>query len=214
MPNTAAEFVAEIAALKFSDTFNPYSSVCAVHDLTDAQLIRQRNLTLALAAAMRDGVDSLWIARDLGHRGGRRTGLALTDDVHLEAHAQLCGAIGLERATKGPPMAEATARVIWRALKKIDKRVFLWNVFPLHPHECGDSFSNRKHKQYERQQCERYIAWLVSTLNPRMIVAIGNDAAYALEGRSYKCVSVRHPSYGGQTQFLKQIGQLYRVNIA
>jgi len=29
------------------------------------------------------GSNTIWMGRDLGYRGGRRTGLALTDEAHL-----------------------------------------------------------------------------------------------------------------------------------
>ena len=59
----------------------------------------------------------------------------------------------LDRATRGPVMGERTARVIWQALSDLQRPVFLWNVFPLHPFECGDPMSNRCHTRTERQAC-------------------------------------------------------------
>lgn len=109
-------FVDRLADLHFDGVFNPYAEACNYHDEMDAPAIRRRNLSLVLEAALSGGIDSLWIARDLGYRGGRRTGLALTDEVHLGAHAQLLGAPPLVRATKGPVVAERTAAVIWKAL--------------------------------------------------------------------------------------------------
>jgi hypothetical protein len=52
----------------------------------------------------------MWIARDLGYRGGRRTGVPLADDVHLPLVGQLLGGVELQRATKGPLIAERTYR--------------------------------------------------------------------------------------------------------
>ena len=54
-------------------------------------------------------METIWIARDLGYRGGRRTGVPLTDEVHLTHAAALMGGIALERATEGPAIAERTA---------------------------------------------------------------------------------------------------------
>ena len=51
-------------------------------------------------------------------------------------------------------------------------------------------------------------------LQPRRLVAIGNDAeltAHRLANR-HEVIKVRHPSYGGQTQFSTQVRELYDVS--
>ncbi len=73
------EFVSTLKELKFENVFNPYVDRCVVHDLDDAPSRRATALLSLLEAATATEVDALWIGRDLGHRGGRRTGLALTD---------------------------------------------------------------------------------------------------------------------------------------
>src|SRR6266481_2070883 len=98
-------FVEALAGLEFENTFNPYSNRCAVHDLDDAPRRRAGTLRAMLEAAAEVEIDSLWIGRDLGYRGGRRTGLALTDDVHMALHAQRWG-VAMYRPTKGRAIAE------------------------------------------------------------------------------------------------------------
>ncbi len=205
-----AEFVGSLQQLKFENVFNPYSDRCPVHDVSDAPRRRVMALQGLLRAATKTEIDDLWIGRDLGYRGGRRTGLALTDDVHLSVHATRWN-VSVERATTGSMVAERTAAVIWSLLALISVPVFLWNVFPLHPHEPGDPFTNRSHKPHERAAGEELLAELIIMLRPRRLVAIGNDAAKTalrVAGIS-EVAQVRHPSYGGQTDFVRQVRSLY-----
>lgn len=204
-------FVDALAALQFENCFNPYSDRCQIHDRVDAPYFRAATLSAILRSAVREPVDAIWIGRDLGYRGGRRTGLALTDDVHIAAHAKRWNLIA-KRPTVGTAVAERTAAVIWDMLDQIDARIFLWNVFPLHPHESGEPFTNRQHNARERRAGEELLQKLIDLLKPSRIVAIGNDAAAAahrITNTSVPIIGVRHPSYGGQTQFLEQITELY-----
>lgn len=205
-------FVEVLSALDFEDTFNPYSNRCAVHDVDDAPIRRSKTLCKMLQSATKTEIDAIWIGRDLGYRGGRRTGLALTDDVHFHVHAKRWG-VSVERPTKGEPVAERTAAVIWRILSRIKPSIFLWNVFPLHPHESDDPFSNRSHNLREQQAGEDLLFQLIHLLKPRRLVAIGNDAALTAcrLAEHHEVIHVRHPSYGGQTQFSKQIHELYEL---
>jgi hypothetical protein len=206
---SAESFIQELAQLEFDDVFNPYSESCPDIDVRGGAAIRRQNLRLVLKAAIENGVDSLWIARDLGYRGGRRTGLALTDEVHLDEHATLFGNLPLKRATKGEAVSERTATTIWHVLKQINRPIFLWNVFPLHPHERGDPMSNRSHTRAERLECFPFLLWLVQVLQPRGIVAIGRDAQLALEDLGISARQVRHPSYGGQNEFIATAQSMY-----
>ena len=205
-----AHFVKMLKKLKFKDTFNPYSDRCHVHDMHDAPRRRSRALNHMLEIATKREIDSLWIGRDLGYRGGRRTGLALTDDVHIHAYAERWG-VSIERSTKGELVAERSATIIWSVLSQIEARVFLWNVFPLHPHESENPFSNRSHNSLERRTGEEFLSQLILLLNPCRLIAIGNDAAQTARRLSdqHRVVQVRHPSYGGQTQFVAQMSELY-----
>ncbi len=205
-----SDFVDALCQLQFENTFNPYSNRCDIHDLAEAPNLRSQTLLAILEVASQSDIDSIWIGRDLGYRGGRRTGLALTDDIHISAHAKRWG-IAADRPTQGQMIAERTAAVIWSILSDIDAPVFLWNVFPLHPHESNDPFSNRSHNTLERKVGEEFLDQLIFLLKPQRLIAIGNDA-FKTASRfvpSQNIERVRHPSYGGQGQFLNQLRGLY-----
>lgn len=205
-------FVKAVAALRFENCFNPYVDRCETYDRQDAPFRRARVLSAILERASEAQIDAIWVGRDLGYRGGRRTGLALTDDVHINRHSERWGVI-TERPTTGVAVRERTAAVIWNMLDQIESHIFLWNVFPLHPHEQENEFTNRQHNARERQAGEELLLMLVRLLRPARIIAVGNDAAGAASrvAEQTQVICVRHPSYGGQTQFVQQISDLYNV---
>lgn len=211
---TPNAFVATLAQLRLPAVFNPYADCCDVHDRSNAARLRKKNLELFLEAALDSKVDTIWVARDLGYRGGRRTGVPLTDEVHLDKVGQLLGGIELQRATRGPIMAERTAAVVWKVLSRINQPVVLWNVFPFHPHEPDDPFSNRCHTAAERDTTMPLLLALIDMFKPQCIVAIGRDAQMALRELEVPVNTVRHPSYGGQSEFMASLYEMYGVRDA
>ncbi|MCA6343063.1 uracil-DNA glycosylase [Phenylobacterium sp.] len=208
---TPSQFVSALEAMSLPSVFNPWRDRCPVHDVADAAARRRHNLESFLEAAIRAKVRTMWIARDLGYRGGRRTGVPLTDEVHLAAAASLLGGVSLDRATDGPPMAERTAAIVWRVLGRIGSPVILWNVFPFHPHDNDDPMSNRCHTRFEREETWPLLEALIEMVQPTRIVAIGRDASLALSELGVETSAVRHPSYGGQAEFISGMYELYGV---
>lgn len=207
---TPIQFVSQLSSLRFLNAFNPYVDRCVVHDVDNAPAQRAKLLTKILEAATNADVDALWVGRDLGFRGGRRTGMALTDDVHFQDHLARWR-VAQERPTLGQPVAERTATIIWEMLDLIDAPIFLWNIFPLHPHEEASSFTNRAHNSRERKAGTEILDQLIEMLRPKRLIAVGNDADKVLRtiSRQGNVVKVRHPSYGGQAEFSRQIRQTY-----
>lgn len=210
---TPSSFVRALASLHQEDVFNPYTDVCPVHDLKDAPSIRQRNLISYLSASKSLGVDTLWMGRDLGYRGGRRTGLALTDEAHLPFIGKCYPGCSYERATQGPIVAERTAAEIWSILPRLETPPLLWNVFPLHPHEPKSPFSNRRFTKRELSEVEDLNSSLIAWLGIKRIVAIGNDAALYATSYNVSVTTVRHPSYGGLREFREGMRKIYSLPI-
>lgn len=209
---TPRKFVEALSNYHLPNVFNPYAQRCAVHDRDDAVQIRRKNLLVFLESSIDMKVDTIWIARDLGYRGGRRTGVALTDEVHLEQMAHLLGGVSLRRATRGPIVAERTAAVVWKVLSRIHQPAFLWNVFPFHPYESNDHLSNRCHTRTERESTMPLLLALIGMFKAKRLVTIGRDAQIALKDIPIPVATVRHPSYGGQNEFISGLYDLYGVS--
>ncbi|WP_065377096.1 uracil-DNA glycosylase [Ensifer adhaerens] len=204
-------FVERVSSVRFEDCFNPYADTCAVHDQKSAPNIRRNNLTQILfALASAPSVD-VWVGRDLGYKGGRRTGVALTDEFCLDIYASHLKLKTLGRATNGPAVKEQTASSVFRILHGVDVPILTWNVFPLHPYSCGFPLSNRPHTREEAEVGFTFLQELCVLYEVRRIVAIGNDAAQWVRKVSCAHLHVRHPSYGGQAEFLEQMRLLYSI---
>lgn len=207
---TVQQFIDQLSALSFTGVFNPYRDVCREHDHSEGPSIRRLNLQRYLDAAVAYGMDSVWLGRDCGYRGGRRTGIALTDEIHLELLEQHFGISGMGKATVGPPIKERTATAVWKIIREVNTRVFLWNVFPFHPFEVGNPMSNRRHTAREFTQCRELLVGLLELLQPERIVALGADAYKTVQQLGFRVSKVRHPSYGGHIEFAAGIREVYR----
>ena len=208
---TVNKFVKQLSGVNMPNVFNPYRDICEIHDKKNAASLRRKNLGACLESVRKNGVKTIWVARDLGHRGGRRTGIPLTDEANLNAAREMFGSAPLSRATVGPTIAEQTAATIWQSMSEVREPVMLWNVFPFHPHEPSESLSNRCHTSKERLETWPIFLDLIDLLRPTKLIAIGNDAEKALRGLSVATEKVRHPSYGGKNEFILGIRSIYKI---
>lgn len=209
-PNPAIEaFLEELAAFEANLVFNPWGANCQWADADGSFLTRRANLRAVLhACAVADEVD-LWIGRDLGWRGGRRTGVPFVDEFSLEPYACSIGVASLDKATVGPSMKERTATEVHAARQRVGRKLFFWNVFPFHPHREGEVCSNRMHTRREREVGTELLRAVLALVPFRNVIGVGNDAAFALHAIGVGCMAVRHPSYGGQREFHRQIDMHY-----
>ncbi len=202
-------FVAALAEVKLDGVFNPYRDRCEVHDLADAPAVRRRNLRGYLTAIEGLAADTIWMGRDLGYRGGRRTGLALTDEHRLSVLARAYPGSSPTKATKGPAVAERTAAEIWAVICRLERPPLLWNVFPFHPHDPDDPMTNRRFSARELAEVTDLNQALVEWLCIKRIICIGQDAAAYAESFGVQVERVRHPSYGGVVDFRGGMQRLY-----
>lgn len=206
------QFVDQLSNISFPDVFNPYHDHCSAHDHSESPAIRRLNLKRYLEVALSYGVESVWLGRDCGYRGGRRTGIALTDEIHLEILERHFGIGGMAKATTGGSIKERTATEVWKVIQEVNAKAFLWNIFPFHPFEAGNPMSNRRHTTREFNECSDLLVCLLELLKPNRIVVLGADAHNAMLRLGFQVSAVRHPSYGGQFEFADAIRKLYGVS--
>lgn len=209
----ARQFVAALSRVELDCVFNPYRDTCEVHDLADAASVRRKNLRTYLTSIEGLEVDTLWMGRDLGYRGGRRTGLALTDEQNLPRMAATYPGSAPKKATKGPTVAERTAAEIWAVIGQLQQPPLLWNVFPFHPHEPEDEMTNRRFSARELAIVTELNQVLIDWLGIRRIICIGQDAETYAQSFGVHVECVRHPSYGGVTDFRAGMQRLYGVKL-
>lgn len=209
MPSWVSALVERLAQTNLPDVFNPYSDRCLEHDREDAPAIRRANLQRVLERQAEVRTDTIWVGRDFGYRGARRTGISLTDEGHLDWLSSALGLAELPLATTTSPVSERTAKVTWGVVKRLKSPPVFWNAFPLHPHLPDTPFSNRNHSGSERLETAWSLQMLIECLNPSHVVAIGNDAADALTHMGVVHAKVRHPSYGGQAEFIGGMETIY-----
>lgn len=208
--NSVDTFIDDLAKVRFPNTFNPYSERCPTHDKPSAPGIRRDNLRLIFAEALERETRSVWVGRDLGHLGGRRTGIALIDELRLPLLGERMGILGLAKATRTPDAREATASNIWHMVKGLPEVPVFWNAFPLHPHKPGIPSSNRPHRRHELAATQHFLDDLLKMIRPSRIIALGNDAHSILTHLGHDAALVRHPSFGGQAKFRAGIQQAYK----
>lgn len=202
--NDVVEYIAQV---KVIDVFNPYSEVCPIYDYEYSPALRKGLISQIFEKSKSVDVNCLWLGRDLGYNGGRRTGLAFTDDVHVVNHLSRWGIDYPGDIVRNFGVKERTATTIWGVLNSIDVNVFMWNVFPFHPHKKNEIFTNRAHSAKERAIGEEILRQVIEMSRPDKIYAIGNDAFKSASrcANNERVYKVRHPSYGGINIFKNQM---------
>lgn len=71
--------------------------------------------------------------------------------------------------------------------------------------------TNRCHTALERDACATFLHAVIDLLKPKQVLAIGGDAHKAVAKMGIDSVQVRHPSYGGQNVFIRQIEEAYAL---
>jgi uracil-DNA glycosylase len=149
----------------------------------------------------------LLIGEAPGYKGCAVTGIPFTSQRVLASSSHpFLAALRPSLAVSGK-VSEATATIVWDYLKTCKSLPAMWNAFPFHPHQRLESRSNRAPTKAELAIGAAYIQAVIDILCPTEIIAVGNtaEASLATFFRTMKFSTVRHPSFGGKTEFRKGV---------
>jgi uracil-DNA glycosylase len=195
--------------------FNPYLDINPAVDRPGAIDIRRENLRGYL------GTFTCWpeilvIGEAPGWRGCRFSGVPFTSE------AQLCQAqpgIGLpfdgSPSSLGErPHTEATATVFWQVMRAYHPRFLAWNSLPFHPHAPAKPLSNRTPSLAEIRLGGEMVRRLAELLQPRLVIAVGKSAQFALQCLGLAAIHLRHPGRGGVKTFATGIQAIFETQSA
>ncbi len=167
---------------------------------------RRQNLQLYLQQMADHNPHLLLVGEAPGYRGCRISGIPFVSRYILRQGVPQWDLFGETSGYQLPPdfpgiEREASATIMWQSIATLDTPPLLWNAFPLHPHRPGKPASNRTPARHEVELGEPFLHQLLTLFAIKTVVAVGNQAAYALTHWHIPHQKVRHPSHGGKQAF-------------
>jgi uracil-DNA glycosylase len=143
-----------------------------------------------------------------GYQGCRMSGVPFTSEYHVLAGgiprvSRAWQEFGCPAMARQGPWREPSATVIWGSLHELGlaDRIVMWNACPWHPHKPDELYTNRAPTGAELRAGLPALEALRAMFPDTKLVAVGNVAAKQLRHLGVQCQQVRHPAYGGATDF-------------
>lgn len=175
----------------FNNAVNPYTN----H-------IKKENLKQYLLHMLELSPDAILVGEAPGWRGALQTGVPFTsEEIMLRSPLYL-------KASPGPIHKEQSAKIVWRAVKKLEKKPVFWNIYPFHPHGASAS-SNRTPTSDELAYGFTYLKEFLTLFPNLPIGAVGRKAEQTIKEHGIDTMYIRHPSYNGEALFVKHLTKFY-----
>ena len=140
-----------------------------------------------------------------GYQGCRYSGIAFTSERLLgEGSIPRIPRLINRLSTRRLPFSEPSATIVWKTLYElgIAERTILWNALQLHPHRPDNVWSNRTPTPSEISLGEPALRLLLEAFPSAKIIAVGKKSAGLLHEMGIStAAALRHPAYGGATEF-------------
>lgn len=195
--------------------FNPWGQTDLQYDLSaDAPNIRSAQLRRYFETRLRRAKIAL-IAEAPSYAGAKFCGIAMCCERMLLAEgADYDSAFfeGPKARTSAPTpglhnddgMLERTASIVWKTMGQagFHPHEFVnWNAFAWHPHEPGNPLTNRTPTPAELQAGLPVLHAFLDLFPSVKVVAVGQVCQRTLASLNVPAHPVRHPSYGGASEF-------------
>ncbi len=206
-------FIQNITKPQFPGLFNPWSQ-CSEDDLyADAHLQRQTRFFQHLSAP---NPRLILIGEAAGYQGCRYSGIPFTSErLVLEGAIPRVDAKGIERiSSRTRPWSEPSATIVWKILAELElsDATVLFNAVPWHPEGIKGPGSNRTPSQAEKGEGRPYLKQFLELFPNIPVAALGNVSSQTLSALEVTHHKVRHPAYGGATQFREGLSQLVHAS--
>lgn len=147
-----------------------------------------------------------------GYQGCRFSGIPFTNEKLILAGSIPRVTAAGRLSSRDTPWSEPSATVVWGTLRTLGlaEHTILWNAFAWHPHRSDAPYSNRKPTRTELEAGADTLRAILGHFDGVPVVAVGQVAAETLRKLDVKTANVvRHPAFGGATEFREQMGRMF-----
>lgn len=194
------------------EALNPHlnpDNVEALYDYSDEGERRWQNLSSYLGYMEVEQPDLLMVGEAPGYRGSSVSGVPFLSEYTIRKRQNAALRLPFYQYAPAPSESswggyEATSTFMWDTIDAVNppKLPFLWAIFPNHPYESGNSYTNRRPNAQEITDYISIIRKIAGYYAIGTIVAIGNVAYDTLvKTTSSPIVKLRHPARGGAQRF-------------
>lgn len=172
-----------------------------------------QNLRIYLEAMLLvEGARVLLVGEALGFKGGKLTGIPFSSGAIYQRFQhpllqQIAPQLDIETIE-----SENTATIVWEYLSRTGRTPLFWNAFPFHPHPRGERNKNRAPTVAEVKKGVGYLQCLAELYQPNVIAGVGGKGTACARAAfpEHEVVAIRHPSYGGKSEFIAGVERLYK----
>lgn len=177
--------------------------------------ITKNNLRLYLKKMYELKPEYLIVGEAPGYKGCRWSGVPFTSERNIKENNFFGLKNGYKIRNQDNPESESSATIVWNCLDKLNVKPLIWNAFPFHPHNEGETNSNRAPTSEELKVGKIILEELIEIFNIEQnhIIPVGRNAEKNLKG--YKIVTcLRHPSHGGKYEFIRGMERIFNITLS